>query len=123
MKRKLKPTAPDSNPDNSDKAKIKGLLEAVRMDHLDAAEALKRLLSEIDQAAPYLLGKFVLQSDWDLSQDRYQGSNAQQQVYEIRQPDYYDSLDKFLDVEAVSLEEATERSYQEAGYQKAERRR
>jgi hypothetical protein len=41
---------------DTDKAKVRGLLVAVMARHVETADSLRLLLSQIEQASPYLLG-------------------------------------------------------------------
>ena len=111
MKRKISKTNgvedATTNSLDTDKAKVRALLEMVREDHLRAAGTLQRLLKQVDQAAPYLIAKFANEADFDPAEGRSQLSYAREQILGRGLFDgYYISLEKFLDIEAECLRDA-----------------
>ena len=91
------------------KATVKTILEKARADHLDAAAGLKQLLSQIDQASPWLLYRFYFEATvtWpdekETIEDRFR-------VRDFRWP----SLDDFLLAETMdAAERAKERAHAE----------
>ena len=86
------------------KATVERILEKARVDHLVAAARLKKLLSQIDEASPWLLFRFAIEATVTMA-DGTETVEDRFRVHDFRWP----SLDDFLLAETMDAAERTKK--------------